>query len=173
MTVASTAKLPKLAKPLTKASALQLSVRVLGHSARAPPASLASSLGAAGGTSRLRAALEMDVAGGSALRGALLAALMARSSGGEGVKQEPTAAGAAGEIEGEIEVEIALHALSAEEARAAARDGAGEEGGDKQRGIELGRASVQLAGLRGEMARGRLPLRLTGAPAPAGTGEGS
>ena len=38
----------------------------------------------------------MDVAGGSALRGALLAAL-ARGSGGEAVKKEPTAAGAAGE----------------------------------------------------------------------------
>ena len=52
MTVASTAKLPKLSKPLAKATALQLSVHVLGHSARAAPASLATALGAAGGTSR-------------------------------------------------------------------------------------------------------------------------
>ena len=162
MTVASTAKLPKLSKPLAKATALQLSMHVLGHSARAAPASLATPLGAAGGTSRLQAAVEMDVAGGSALRGALLAALTARSSSGEGVKKEPTAAG-------EIEAEIVLHALSAEEARAAARDGAKEE----QRGVELGRGAVRLTGLRGEMARDRVPLRLTGAPAPAGTGEGS
>ena len=178
MTVASTAKLPKLSKPLAKATALQLSMHVLGHSARAAPASLATPLGAAGGTSRLQAAVEMDVAGGSALRGALLAALTARGSSGEGVKKEPTAAGAAGEIEaegrsrgdaGEIEAEIVLHALSAEEARAAARDGAKEE----QRGVELGRGTVRLTGLRGEMARDRVPLRLTGAPAPAGTGEGS
>ena len=165
MTVASTAKLPKLSKPLAKASALQLSVHVLGHSARAAPASLATALGAAGGTSRLQAAVEMDVAGGSALRGALLAALTARGSSGEGVKKEPTASGAAGEIE----AEIVLHALSAEEARAAARDGAKEE----QRGVELGRGTVRLTGLRGEMKRDRVPLRLTGAPAPAGTGEGS
>jgi len=178
VTVASTAKLPKLSKPLAKASALQLSVHVLGHSARAAPASLATALGAAGGSSRLQAAVEMDVAGGSALRGALLAALTARGSSGEGVQKEPAASGAAGEVEaerrsrrdaGEIEAEIVLHALSAEEARAAARDGAKEA----QRGVELGRGTVRLTGLRGEMARDRVPLRLTGAPAPAGTGEGS
>ena len=35
----------------------------------------------------------------AALRGALLAALTARGSSGEGVKKEPTASGAAGEVE--------------------------------------------------------------------------
>ena len=57
VTLASTAKLPRLSKPLAKAAALQLSMRVLGHTARATPSALAKPLGSGGGTASLQAVL--------------------------------------------------------------------------------------------------------------------
>lgn len=57
VTLASTAKLPRLSKPLAKAAALQLSMRVLGHTARATPSALAKPLGTGGGTASLQAVL--------------------------------------------------------------------------------------------------------------------